>query len=109
MSSDLIKHVSDDTFESEVLNAQGPVLVDYWAEWCGPCKMIAPILDELAGTYNGKVQIAKMNVDENSATPAKYGIRGIPTLMLFKNGTVAATKVGALSKSQLAAFIDSQL
>ena len=109
MSSDLIKHVSDASFDSDVLRTDGPVLVDYWAEWCGPCKMIAPILDDLSSEYNGKLQIAKMNVDENSETPAKYGIRGIPTLMLFKNGAVVATKVGALSKSQLAAFIDSHL
>jgi len=109
MSSDLIKHVSDASFDSDVLKTDGPVLVDYWAEWCGPCKMIAPILDDLSSEYNGKLQIAKINVDENSETPAKYGIRGIPTLMLFKNGAVVATKVGALSKSQLAAFIDSHL
>ena len=109
MSSDLIKHVSDASFDSDVLKTDGPVLVDYWADWCGPCKMIAPILDDLSSEYNGKLQIAKMNVDENSETPAKYGIRGIPTLMLFKNGAVVATKVGALSKSQLAAFIDSHL
>ncbi|HEY1059540.1 thioredoxin TrxA [Limnobacter humi] len=109
MSSDLIKHVSDATFESDVLKTDGPVLVDYWAEWCGPCKMIAPILDDLSADYKGKLQIAKLNVDENTDTPAKYGIRGIPTLMLFKNGAVVATKVGALSKSQLAAFIDSHL
>lgn len=104
-----IKHVSDATFESDVLKANGPVLVDYWAEWCGPCRMIAPILDEVAGEYKGRLTIAKLNVDENQATPAKYGIRGIPTLMLFKNGAVAGTKVGALSKSQLTAFIDSYL
>lgn len=109
MSSDLIKHVSDASFDSDVLKTDGPVLVDYWAEWCGPCKMIAPILDDLSAEYNGKLQVAKMNVDENSETPAKYGIRGIPTLMLFKNGAVVATKVGALSKSQLTAFIDSHL
>ena len=109
MSSDRIKHVSDASFDSDVLKTDGPVLVDYWAEWCGPCKMIAPILDDLSSEYQGKLQIAKMNVDENSETPAKYGIRGIPTLMLFKNGAVVATKVGALSKSQLAAFIDSHL
>jgi thioredoxin 1 len=109
MSSDLIKHVNDASFESDVLKSDAPVLVDYWAEWCGPCKMIAPILDEIAGEYKGKLQIAKMNVDENSATPAKFGIRGIPTLMLFKNGSVVATKVGALSKSQLAAFVDSHM
>lgn len=109
MSSDLIKHVSDASFDSDVLKTAGPVLVDYWAEWCGPCKMIAPILDDLSSDYKGKIQIAKMNVDENAETPAKYGIRGIPTLMLFKDGAVVATKVGALSKSQLAAFIDSHL
>ena len=109
MSSDLIKHVSDASFDSDVLKTSGPVLVDYWAEWCGPCKMIAPILDDLSSEYKGKLQIAKMNVDENSETPAKYGISGIPTLMLFKDGAVVATKVGALSKSQLAAFIDSHL
>lgn len=107
--SDKIVYLTDASFEAEVLNAEGPVLVDYWAEWCGPCKMIAPILDDLSSEYNGKLQIAKMNVDENAETPAKYGIRGIPTLMLFKNGAVVATKVGALSKSQLAAFIDSHL
>jgi thioredoxin 1 len=109
MASDLIKHVSDASFETDVLNAQQPVLVDYWAEWCGPCKMIAPVLDEVAGTYEGKLQIAKMNVDENRDIPAKFGIRGIPTLMLFKGGQLAATKVGALSKAQLTAFIDQQL
>ena len=109
MASDLIKHVSDATFESDVLKAAKPVLVDYWAEWCGPCKMIAPILDEVAGTYGDKLQIAKMNVDENREIPAKFGIRGIPTLMLFKNGELAATKVGAMSKAQLTAFIDQQL
>jgi thioredoxin 1 len=109
MASDLIKHVSDATFESDVLNAGKPVLVDYWAEWCGPCKMIAPILDEVAGTYGDKLQVAKMNVDENREVPAKFGIRGIPTLMLFKNGELAATKVGAMSKAQLTAFLDQQL
>jgi thioredoxin 1 len=106
MSNDLIKHVPDETFEAEVLKAAGPVLVDYWAEWCGPCKMIAPVLDDIATEYNGKLTIAKLNIDENQETPAKHGVRGIPTLMLFKDGEVAATKVGALSKSQLAAFID---
>ena len=109
MASELIKHVSDASFEADVLNTGTPVLVDYWAEWCGPCKMIAPILDEVAGTYQGKLQIAKMNVDENREIPAKFGIRGIPTLMLFKNGQLAATKVGALNKSQLVAFLDEQL
>lgn len=107
--SDAIVHVSDDTFEAEVVNADQPVLVDYWAEWCGPCKMIAPILDEIAGNYAGKLKIAKLNIDENPETPPKFGIRGIPTLMLFKNGSVEATKVGALSKAQLSAFIDSNL
>jgi thioredoxin 1 len=109
MASDLIKHVSDSSFEVDVLQADKPVLVDYWAEWCGPCKMIAPILDEVSGTYKDKLQIAKMNVDENRDIPAKFGIRGIPTLMLFKNGELAATKVGAMSKAQLTAFIDQQL
>jgi thioredoxin 1 len=109
MASDLIKHVSDASFEEDVLKASTPVLVDYWAEWCGPCKMIAPILDEVSATYAGKIQIAKMNVDENRDIPAKFGIRGIPTLMLFKDGQLAATKVGAMSKAQLTAFIDQQL
>lgn len=109
MASALIKHLSDASFEADVLQAGTPVLVDYWAEWCGPCKMIAPILDEVAGTYEGKLQIAKMNVDENREVPAKFGIRGIPTLMLFKDGQLAATKVGAMSKAQLTAFIDQQL
>ncbi len=109
MSNDLIKHVSDASFEADVLKAAGPVLVDYWAEWCGPCKMIAPVLDDIAGTYEGKLTIAKLNIDENQETPAKHGVRGIPTLMLFKNGEVAATKVGALSKSQLTAFLDANI
>jgi thioredoxin 1 len=109
MASDLIKHISDASFEADVLKADKPVLVDYWAEWCGPCKMIAPILDEVSDTYRDKLQIAKMNVDENRDIPAKFGIRGIPTLMLFKDGQLAATKVGALSKAQLTAFIDQQL
>jgi len=109
MSSDLIQHTSDAAFDSDVLQADKPVLVDYWAEWCGPCKMIAPILDEVSKDYDGRLKIAKMNVDENRDVPAKYGIRGIPTLMLFKNGELAATKVGALSKAQLTAFIDSHL
>ncbi len=107
--SEHIHYVTDDTFEAEVLQSQQPVLVDYWAEWCGPCKMIAPILDEVANEYAGKLKIAKVKLDDNQATPAKYGIRGIPTLMIFKNGNIEATKVGALSKSQLAAFIDSNL
>jgi thioredoxin 1 len=107
--SEHIHHVTDDTFEAEVLQAQQPVLVDYWAEWCGPCKMIAPILDEIASEYAGKLKVTKVNIDDNQATPAKFGIRGIPTLMIFKNGNVEATKVGALSKGQLAAFIDSNL
>lgn len=109
MSSDLIKHVSDASFEADVLNAHGPVLVDYWAEWCGPCKMIAPVLDDIASTYEGRLTVAKLNIDENQETPAKHGVRGIPTLMLFKDGDVAATKVGALSKSQLQAFLDANI
>ncbi len=109
MASDLIKHTSDATFEADVLKSDKPVLVDYWAEWCGPCKSIAPILDELATTYEGKLQIAKLNVDENRDIPAKFGIRGIPTLMVFKNGQLAATRVGAMAKAQMAAFIDEQL
>ena len=109
MASDLIQHVSDATFESTVLNSKQPVLVDFWAEWCGPCKMIAPVLDEAAGTYEGKLQITKLNVDENRDIPAKFGIRGIPTLMFFKDGQLAATKVGSLSKAQLTEFIDQQL
>ena len=107
--SEHINHVTDSTFEAEVLQADKPVLVDYWAEWCGPCKMIAPILDDVAKEYANKLKIAKLNIDENQATPPKYGIRGIPTLMLFKHGSVAATKVGAVSKSQLMAFIDSHI
>ena len=107
--SDNIIHVSDDSFEQEVLQSEMPVLIDYWAEWCGPCKMIAPVLDEVASEYADKVRVAKLNIDENPATPPKYGIRGIPTLMLFKNGNVEATKVGALSKSQLTAFLDSNI
>jgi len=109
MASDLIKHITDASFEADVLKSDKPVLVDYWAEWCGPCKMIAPILDEVSATYKDKLQVAKMNVDENRDVPAKFGIRGIPTLMLFKGGQVAATKVGALSKAQLTAFLDQQL
>ncbi len=107
--SENIVYIGDPTFEDEVLKAEGPVLVDFWAEWCGPCKMIAPILDEIADEYSGKVKVAKLNIDENPATPPKYGIRGIPTLMLFKEGNVEATKVGAVSKSQLTAFIDSNI
>ena len=109
MASDLIKHISDASFEADVLQADKPVLVDYWAEWCGPCKMIAPILDDIAKEYAGKVKIAKINIDENQQTPAQFGVRGIPTLMLFKAGSVEATKVGALSKSQLVAFLDGHL
>ncbi|HAP04934.1 MAG TPA: thiol reductase thioredoxin [Methylophilaceae bacterium] len=108
MSKNII-HLSDATFETEVLQSNIPVLVDYWAEWCGPCKMIAPILDEISKDYDGKLKIAKLNIDENAQTPAKFGIRGIPTLMIFKNGNVEATKVGALSKSQLTTFIDSNI
>jgi len=108
LSNDIV-YVTDATFEEEVLKSDIPVLVDYWAEWCGPCKTIAPILDEIVADYAGKLKIAKLNIDENSATPPKFGIRGIPTLMIFKDGDVEATKVGALSKSQLTAFIDSSL
>ena len=104
-----ITHVTDDTFESEVLKSEVPVLVDYWAEWCGPCKVIAPVLEEIAVDYEGKMKICKLDIDANEETPPKYGIRGIPTLMLFKNGAVEATKVGALSKSQLTAFLDSNI
>jgi len=107
--SENITHLSDASFEQDVLQSQIPVLVDYWAEWCGPCKMIAPILDEISKEYAGRLKIAKLNIDDNQQTPPKYGIRGIPTLMLFKNGNVEATKVGALSKSQLTAFIDSNI
>ena len=107
--SEHIHHVTDGNFDDEVLQSQTPVLVDYWAEWCGPCKMIAPILDEIARDYEGRLQVVKVNVDENQTVPSKYGIRGIPTLMLFKNGAPVDTKVGALSKSQLTAFLDSKL
>jgi thioredoxin 1 len=109
MSSELIKHVSDASFEADVLNSAKPVLVDYWAEWCGPCKAIAPILDEAAKEYGDRLQIAKMNVDDNREVPAKFGIRGIPTLMLFKGGSLAATKVGALTKAQLTSFLAPHL
>jgi thioredoxin 1 len=101
--------LTDDTFEQEVLQSPTPVLVDYWADWCGPCKMISPILDEVAKEYAGRMKVCKLNIDENQQTPPKYGIRGIPTLMIFKNGNVEATKVGALSKSQLTAFVDSNI
>ena len=107
--NDSIVYVTDASFEQEVLKSSGAVLVDFWAEWCGPCKMIGPILEEIATEYNGKLKIAKLNIDENPNTPPKYGIRGIPTLMLFKGGNVEATKVGAVSKSQLSAFIDGNL
>ena len=101
--------ITDSSFESDVLKSDKPVLVDYWAEWCGPCKMLAPILDEIAGEYADRLVVAKLNIDNNPTTPPKFGIRGIPTLMLFKEGDVAATKVGAMSKSQLAAFIEENL
>lgn len=107
--SDKIIYLSDDSFENDVLKSDLPVLVDFWAEWCGPCKMIAPILDDLSEEYAGRVTIAKLNVDQNNVSPAKYGVRGIPTLLLFKNGELAATKVGALSKTQLKEFIDAQI
>lgn len=107
--SDAIVHVVDDTFEDEVLNSDTPVLVDYWADWCGPCKVIAPILNEIAEEYKGKVKVAKLNIDENVATPPKYNIRSIPTLMIFKNGNVEATKVGAMTKSDLTLFLDSNI
>jgi thioredoxin 1 len=107
--SEKIVHITDDTFEQEVLQSPTPVLVDYWAEWCGPCKMIAPALDQVATEYGARLKVTKLNIDENPATPPKYGIRGIPTLMIFKNGNLEATKVGALSKTQLNAFIDSNI
>ena len=108
MSNNII-NVTDSTFEQEVLSSEIPVLLDYWAEWCGPCKMIAPILKDIADEYSGKIKVAKLNIDENPGTPAKFGVRGIPTLMIFKSGSIEATKVGAMSKSQLSAFIDSTI
>lgn len=107
--SDSVLHVTDSNFDELVLKAGMPVLVDYWAEWCGPCKMIAPVLDEISAEYSGKITVAKLNIDDNPATPSHYGVRGIPTLMLFKDGDVEATKVGALTKSQLTQFIDSNI
>lgn len=107
--SELISHVSDDQFEAQVLKSDGPVLVDFWAEWCGPCKMIAPLLDDLAAAYDGKLKIAKMNVDQNQKTPRTYGVRGIPTLMIFKDGKVQATQIGAISKAALAQVIDKAI
>ena len=109
MSSDLIQHTTDAEFDQQVVQSSTPVLVDFWAEWCGPCRMVAPILDDIAQSYQGKLNVAKLNVDENREVPAKFGIRGIPTLMLFKDGQLAATKVGALNTAQLTAFIDEQL
>ncbi|MFZ2237070.1 MAG: thioredoxin TrxA [Dokdonella sp.] len=107
--SDLIAHVSDDQFDSEVLKSDGPVLVDFWAEWCGPCKMIAPILDDLAASYEGRLKIAKINIDQNQKTPRNYNVRGIPTLMIFKDGKVEATQIGAVSKTQLSQLIDKTI
>ena len=107
--SDKIVYVSDDTFDEEVLQSDLPVLVDFWADWCGPCKMIAPILDEISDEYDGRLKVTKLNIDDNPNTPPKFGIRGIPTLMMYKGGEVEATKVGAVSKSQLTAFIDSNI
>lgn len=107
--SSLIEHVSDSTFQSEVIESSTPVVVDYWAEWCGPCKMIAPLLEEIAEEFSGQIKVAKLNIDENPLTPPRYGIRGIPTLMVFKNGVVEGTKVGAATKSQLADFINNAI
>ncbi len=107
--SDKIAHVSDDQFDVEVLQSSEPVLVDFWAEWCGPCKMIAPILDELAETYGGRLKVAKINIDHNQQTPRNYNVRGIPTLMIFKNGKVEATQIGAVSKTQLTQLIDAAI
>lgn len=109
MAHENITHVSDDNFEAEVLKSELPVLLDFWAEWCGPCKMLAPIVDEIAKEYEGRLKVCKLDIDANPLTPPKYGIRGIPTLMLFKNGEVAATKVGAVSKAQLVSFVDSNI
>lgn len=109
MASALIKHTSDASFEADVLQSDKPVLLDFWAEWCGPCRSIAPALDELAAAYEGKLQIVKMNIDENTATPARFGIRGIPTLMVFKNGQLAATKVGVMTKAQMTALVDQHV
>ena len=108
MSGNIV-HISDESFEEEVLQSEKPVLIDYWAEWCGPCKMIAPVLDEIATEYSDRLKVVKLNIDDNPQTPPKYGIRGIPTLMVFKNGQVEATKVGAVSKAQLTAFLDDSL
>ena len=104
-----IVHISDESFEEEVLQSERPVLIDYWAEWCGPCKMIAPVLEEFATEFSDRLKVVKLNIDDNPQTPPKYGIRGIPTLMVFKNGQVEATKVGAVSKAQLTAFLDDSL